>query len=212
MRAAAAVVKERAKKTTQATPSIEVFGKDGQQAAVKSAPSSRSKRESMLKATFKNTAHRPLAYSKSAGVVDFVRRVAAATPMEMVGVEREGINSAFLKDLSKHMQMPAVRIFDIVGVPKATAEKKAAAQELIAGSGGQAALGLARLLAMANSIVANSTAQEAEGFDAGKWLGQWIERPQPALGGQKPANLIGTPTGLAMVERLLGAIESGAYL
>jgi uncharacterized protein (DUF2384 family) len=97
-------------------------------------------------------------------------------------------------------------------VPKATAEKKAAAQEPLAGAGGQAALGLARLLAMANSIVANSTAQEAQGFDAGKWLGQWIERPQPALGGQKPADLIGTPTGLAMVERLLGAIESGAYL
>jgi putative toxin-antitoxin system antitoxin component (TIGR02293 family) len=109
------------------------------------------------------------------------------------------------------MDVPAVRIFDIVGIPKATAEKKVAAQELIAGAGGQAALGLARLLAIAKGIVENSKAAQAKNFDAAKWLGRWIERPQPALGGRKPADLIGTPTGLDMVTRVLGAIESGAY-
>ena len=38
-----------------------------------------------------------------------------------------------------------------------------------------------------------------------------IERPQPALGGRKPADLIDTPTGVEVVARLLGSIESGAY-
>jgi putative toxin-antitoxin system antitoxin component (TIGR02293 family) len=109
------------------------------------------------------------------------------------------------------MDIPAVRIFDIVGIPKATAEKKVAAKQPISGAGGQAALGLARLLAIARSIVENSTAAEAKDFDVAKWLGRWIERPQPGLGGRKPADLIGTPTGLDMVARVLGAIESGAY-
>jgi putative toxin-antitoxin system antitoxin component (TIGR02293 family) len=152
-----------------------------------------------------------ITYARAKGVNAFVDRVAAATPMEIVEVERRGIDSMFLKDLSRHMHIPAVRIFDIVGVPKATAEKKVAANEPIAGAGGQAALGLARLLAIARDIVENSTAPEAKGFDAARWLGQWIERPQPALGGRKPADLIGTPTGLEMVARVLGAIESGAY-
>lgn len=210
MRTAVFTLKEQVKKAPEPARTGEVLAKDGKR--IKVAPAGRREREQTLKAAVKSAAARQLAYTKAGGVVEFVRRVAAATPMEIVSVERSGVNTAFLKDLSKHMQMPAVRIFDIVGVPKATAEKKAAAQEPLAGAGGQAALGLARLLAMANSIVANSTAQEAQGFDAGKWLGQWIERPQPALGGQKPADLIGTPTGLAMVERLLGAIESGAYL
>lgn len=107
------------------------------------------------------------------------------------------------------MDIPAVRIFDIVGIPKATAEKKVASKETISGAGGQAALGLARLLAISRGIVDNSTAAEAKDFDVGKWLGQWIERPQPALGGRKPADLISTPTGLDMVARVLGAIESG---
>lgn len=150
-------------------------------------------------------------YMPTKGVDDFVSQVAAATPMEIVELERHGIASMFLKDLSKRMQLPAVRIFDIVGIPKATAEKKVAAKEPIAGTGGQAALGLAKLLAIAQNIVENSTAPEAEDFDAAKWLGQWIERPQPALGGRKPADLIATPTGLEMVTRVLGAIESGAY-
>lgn len=51
----------------------------------------------------------------------------------------------------------------------------------------------------------------ADGFDAVKWLGQWLERPQPALGGRRPADLMDTPTGMEMVAGLLGSIRSGAY-
>lgn len=155
---------------------------------------------------------RPLiTYARHQGVDAFVSRFASATPMEIVEVERQGVDSMFLKDLSKRMDIPAVRMFDIVGIPKATAEKKVAAKEAIAGASGQAALGLARLLAMAKSMVENSTAAEAKDFDEARWLGQWIERPQPALGGRKPADLISTPTGMEMVAKVLGAIESGAY-
>ena len=70
---------------------------------------------------------------------------------------------------------------------------------------------MATLLAQVEEIVGNSTSPEATDFDATKWLGQWIERPQPALGGRRPVDLISTPTGVEMVSRLLGAIESGAY-
>lgn len=153
----------------------------------------------------------PVAYLRTKGVDAFVERIAGATPMELVDAEMKGVDGMFVKDLTKRMGIPAVRMYAILGVPKATAEKKLAGREVIAGVGGRAALGLARLLAMAEQIVANSTAPEAEGFDTAKWLGQWIERPQPALGGRKPGDLIATPTGLAMVERVLGAIESGAY-
>jgi putative toxin-antitoxin system antitoxin component (TIGR02293 family) len=164
-----------------------------------------------VKANIANGRGPLITYTHTKGVYAFVTSVAKATPMEIVEVERHGIDSIFLKDLSKIMGIPAVRIFDIVGIPKATAEKKVTAKEPITGAGGQAALGLARLLAIAKNIVENSTAAEAKDFDVGKWLGQWIERPQPVLGGRKPADLIGTPTGLDMVARVLGAIESGAY-
>lgn len=142
---------------------------------------------------------------------EFVRRIVAATPMEIVEIERNGVQGVIIKALAVSMGIPAQRFFSILRVPKATAEKKAAAGECVSGAPGHAAVGMIRLLGIAQEIVANSTAPEAKNFDASKWLGQWIERPQPALGGRKPADLIDTPTGVEVVARLLGAIESGAY-
>ena len=81
----------------------------------------------------------------------------------------------------------------------------------ISDSGGQASLGLARLLAQANQIAADSTGPDAENFDSSKWLDRWLEVPQPSLGGRRPSELIGTPAGLEIVSRLLGSLESGAY-
>ena len=142
---------------------------------------------------------------------NYSQLVAKATPMQIIDLERSGVQGTLIKDMSRQMEMPSSRLFTILGIPKATAEKKAAAGELVKGSGGQAAVGMMRLLCMAQEIVANSTASQAQGFDSAKWLGQWIERPQPALGGRKPADLIDTPTGVELVARLLGSIESGAY-
>ena len=150
-------------------------------------------------------------YQRNKGVDAYVRAVSSATPMEIVAIERQGVQGTFIKDLSKRMDLATSRVFTILGVPKATAEKKAAAGELVTGRGGQAAIGMIKLLGIAQDIVENSTAPEAKHFDAAKWLGQWIERPQPSLGGRKPADLIDTPTGVEMVARLLGSIESGAY-
>jgi putative toxin-antitoxin system antitoxin component (TIGR02293 family) len=154
---------------------------------------------------------RVIAYHSAKGVDDYVRQVARATPLQLVEIERQGVLGSFIKDLSRRMEIPSSRIFAILGVPKATAEKKAAAGERVEGRGGQAAIGMVRLLGIAQEIVANSTASEAKTFDATKWLGQWIERPQAALGGRKPADLLDTPTGVEMVARLLGSVESGAY-
>ncbi len=142
---------------------------------------------------------------------DYSQLVAKATPMQIIDLERSGVQGMLIKDMSRRMEMPSSRLFTILGIPKATAEKKAASGELVKGSGGQAAVGLMRLLCIAQEIVANSTASQAQGFDSAKWLGQWIERPQPALGGRKPADLIDTPTGVELVARLLGSLESGAY-
>lgn len=149
-------------------------------------------------------------YQRNKGVDAYVRAVSCATPMEIVAIERQGVQGILIKDLAKRMDLATSRFFAILGVPKATAEKKAAAGELVSGSGGQAAIGMIRLLGIAQDIVENSKAPEAKGFDAAKWLGRWIERPQPSLGGRKPADLVDTPTGVE-VARLLGSIESGAY-
>lgn len=142
---------------------------------------------------------------------ELVLFVSQATPFELVHLERSGVEGRILKDLSRRLELSQLHVFDMLGVPKATAEKKVAAGEVLSGSGGQAAIGMVKLIAKAGEIVANSTAPEARGFDAAKWLGKWIELPQPALGGRRPSELLDTPTGLEVVLKVLGAIESGAY-
>ncbi|MGN6313896.1 MAG: antitoxin Xre/MbcA/ParS toxin-binding domain-containing protein [Rhodanobacteraceae bacterium] len=52
---------------------------------------------------------------------------------------------------------------------------------------------------------------KGDDFDAGRWVGRWLDTPQPALGGVPPKEFLGTADGRATVRRLLGSIESGAY-
>lgn len=167
-------------------------------------------RKSAAKALPKRDAFSPLDY-RPGGIDNFIDSVGRATPYQLVDIERRGVHGRLVKDIAKTMHLPTSRVFTILGIPKATAEKKAASGAAISGSAGQSALGMVKLLGIAQAIIANSDSPDAKGFDASKWLGQWIERPQPALGGRMPAELLDTPTGVEVVSRLLGAIESGAY-
>jgi len=146
------------------------------------------------------------------GIWAFVGAVDRATPTEFMTLERAGVEGRMIKAMAGELRLPVASFYEMLGMPKATIEKKTAANEPVAGAYGHAALGMAKLLATAKNIVGNSTAAGAKNFDVGKWLGEWITRPQAALGGKKPAAFLDTPTGAEIVNRLLGTIESGAYL
>lgn len=153
-----------------------------------------------------------LAYKRGQGVDAYLKQVHEATPVQMVEMERLGVAGTFITDLSKRMELPSSRVFAMLRIPAATAARKTAAGAVVGGRAGLAAIGMIKLLGVAQDIVQDSTAIEAKGFDTVKWLGQWIERPQAALGGRKPADFLDTPTGVEIVANLLGAIRSGAYL
>lgn len=141
----------------------------------------------------------------------YIAYLRTATPLQRVAAEREGVPAQVVKHMATSMDVSAVRMFNILGVAKATAESKAAQQARIAGASGQAALGMLCLLAIVKDIVKESTDAATQDFDSAKWLGRWIEQPQAALGGQRPADLLDTPTGYSVVARLLGSLQSGAY-
>lgn len=153
-----------------------------------------------------------LSYKRSQGVDAYLKQVHEATPMQMVEIERLGVAGEFITDLSKRMELPSSRVFAMLRIPSATAARKSVAGAVVDGRAGLAIIGVIKLLGIAQAIVQDSTASEAKNFDTVKWLGQWIERPQPALGGRKPADYLDTPTGVEIVAQLLGAMQSGAYL
>ena len=72
------------------------------------------------------------------------------------------------------------------------------------------ASGIASLVAQVQTMVEQSG--NPEGFDAAKWVGRWIDRPLPALGGQKPADLMDTPDGRALVFNIVAGMQSGTYM
>lgn len=146
-----------------------------------------------------------------ARVDGWVAKMDSATPMQRIEAERSGVPAVLLRDLAVRMNIPSRQICTMLGVSEASVARKAKSGAMIGGSAGQAALGLGKLLATARTIVADSTAAEAKDFDYAIWLGRWVNCPQAALGQLKPAEIIATPTGVAVVARLLGALESGAY-
>lgn len=169
---------------------------------------SRADREAQSRLVNFRPGAQSLSYQDITNLDVFVHRVHVAEPMQLLETERQGVSARFLVDVADRMSVPYTHLAETIGIPKATAARKQARGEMIDGA---AAIALARLLALANEIVEDSTSPEARGFDTAKWLGQWIERPQPALGGRKPSELLDTHTGAAMVTRLLGAIRSGTY-
>src|SRR5437867_2056711 len=64
---------------------------------------------------------RPVSSLRRAATSDvqqFVRRLTQSTPIEMVKIEREGVGGSFIKSLSRELEIPATRMFRILGIPK----------------------------------------------------------------------------------------------
>lgn len=196
--------KTAAKTSPRAQPDIRESRLDAQEAAYPKPPW--RKRGISVKEP-----HALQSYHAPGTLNGYVAYLRTASPLQRVEAEREGVPAQVIKHMASSMELSAVRMFNILGVAKATAESKAAQQARITGASGQSALGVMHLLGIAESIVAESTDEGARDFDSARWLGNWIEQPQAALGGQKPADLLDTPTGLSVVARLLGSLESGAY-
>jgi uncharacterized protein (DUF2384 family) len=135
-----------------------------------------------------------------------------ASTAQLIDVERHGVPHAFVAALAQRMDVPLARLDQMMRVSKATAARKRGDENsLIGGAAGATATAIVKLVDMAQRIVDDSAQPAASGFDVHKWFGAWIDLPQPALDGNKPSDMLDTPSGVAAVARVLGALQSGAY-
>lgn len=70
-------------------------------------------------------------------------------------------------------------------------------------------LGVETLIGMVQSMVEQSG--DPIGFDAARWLANWLSEPLPALTGATPASYMDTFEGQKLVAELLSMSQSGAY-
>jgi uncharacterized protein (DUF2384 family) len=65
------------------------------------------------------------------------------------------------------------------------------------------------LIAQVQTMVEESG--NSNGFDAARWVQEWLQKPLPALGGKRPVEYMSTQEGRELVGRLLAMAQSGAY-
>jgi uncharacterized protein (DUF2384 family) len=145
-------------------------------------------------------------------VHSFRTMLRTAPLIKRVLIERDGVPHQVVQGLIKEIGVSSSDFQRYVRIPKATFTKKMKDKSLFAGTTGQSMVGLMDLInKVEDMLAAEKDNPKAQHFDVQKWVGHWIERPQPALGGLAPAEMMDTPTGRESVMKVLGAIQSGAY-
>lgn len=129
--------------------------------------------------------------------------------LERVEIVKAGVPADLLALLAEEMAISKEKLYATIGLPRATANRKLRERTVLTQDESERVLGIARLVGQVDAIVRDSG--KPEGFDAAKWVAAWLDRPHPALGGKRPAELMDTADGRAIVSDLVARMQSGAY-
>ena len=132
-----------------------------------------------------------------------------ASDMERVVMIRNGLPAVFLEEMGRTMAISNELLWTTLALPRSTVVRKIQKQEPLSAEQSERVIGLERLVGQVEEMVTQSG--DATGFDAGRWLGEWLQRPLPALAGKKPAEFMDTMAGQNLLSKLLAQSQSGAY-
>lgn len=132
-----------------------------------------------------------------------------AGPLERVKIIRVGVPAILAETTSKEIGFSKEKFYTMLRFPRATVNRKIAAKERLSPELSERYLGLQKLIDQVGVMVSESG--DSEGFDAPQWIGQWLDRPCPALGNVKPVDYMDTLEGQEVVSGVLAKMQSGAY-
>lgn len=122
---------------------------------------------------------------------------------------KKGVSPGVIPVLARDMNYDQGELVGLLGVPRATFQRKLRAQTPLDLSASERVLGVLRIVGQVQQMIEESGV--SEGFDASAWVGHWLEQPLPALGGKAPAEFMDTASGQELVAQLLAQTQSGAY-
>lgn len=120
-----------------------------------------------------------------------------------------GIEPTFVTEIANHMGTTRKCLQDYLQLSSTTIDRKKSKSVNLDIYQSERLAGLKRLIDQVHAMVEDSG--DPTGFDAAEWLGRWIEKPLPALGGKKPADYLSTVSGQKLLSNLLNQMQSGAY-
>jgi putative toxin-antitoxin system antitoxin component (TIGR02293 family) len=136
-------------------------------------------------------------------------RLWRAPPVERIQAIKAGVPAREVKRFVAELHLDQNVMFSALNLKTATVNRKAAKNQVLSSDESERVLGLAKLVGQLEAMVEESG--DPEGFDAPGWLSGWLRQPLPALGGNRPIELLDTMEGQAVVSQALAQMQSGAY-
>ncbi len=130
-------------------------------------------------------------------------------PQTRIAAIRKGIPASMVGELSSTMGMSKELLLGSLGLSRATISRKEKDETALSKDESERLLGVATLIGKVQTMVEESG--DIAGFDAARWLADWLAKPLPALGGATPASYMDTFEGQKLVAELLSMSQSGAY-
>ncbi len=132
-----------------------------------------------------------------------------ATPLERIGLIREGVSAVVLLRTGEEMGVAKERMIAMLHFTRATVNRRIKTKEALPTEYSERIIGLQKLIGQVEIMVAESG--DPTGFNAAHWVADWLERPVAALNNAKPADFMDTIEGQELVSSLLAKMQSGAY-
>lgn len=123
---------------------------------------------------------------------------------------REGVPAHLVVSLSASLGVARDTLYTSAGLSRSTIDRKIAQRATLAAGESERVLRIAALVGQVEQMHAEFGSEAAD-FDAARWLGVWLQQPNPALGGQPPIALLDTAIGVDLVSRVLHSMQTGAY-
>lgn len=120
-----------------------------------------------------------------------------------------GMRPWVVKSLAADLKIETSRLIDHLAIPRSTYNRKFKDRSALNVTESERVLGVAKLVGQVQAMVEGN--EDAAGFDAAAWVGNWLESPLPAIGNSKPIDLMDTSPGQELVSQLLQQMQSGAY-
>lgn len=129
--------------------------------------------------------------------------------MQQIKRIRDGIPAREVTWLVAELGLSKRRFYGALGYPRTTVDRQISSNKRLPPEHSERFLAVGSLVELVDRIVAESG--NPKGFNAAAWLGQWLEQPQPALGGQRPGDFLDTYVGIEVIRNLLLRTQTGAY-
>jgi len=135
--------------------------------------------------------------------------LAGQQPYEAWCTAHAGVHAVALETIAEDLGVPSHRVAGWLGLSRRAVARKVRMRRSFDVSDSERVLALARIIGQL--VSASPSVDPRASILMLRWLGSWLERPLPALGGLPPCVLMDTAEGRQLVSLTLAQMVDGSY-